>query len=151
LVAEGAARADAVYLAGLSIGRLMAPTVALVLLNGTADPLFLYAGGMGMANGRAGKPMLGAEATEAFFAAKWLRGAVPAGRGSGDHGPWQRRHGHRLPWPAAQGAMVPIAIAGGDHEWPPGAVTTFVQVIRSTAWATLGELAWAVFRTGLDP
>ena len=57
-MAEGAARADTVYLASFSNGGLTALMLALMLVNGYADPLFPSAG-MGMANGRAGEPMLG--------------------------------------------------------------------------------------------
>ena len=48
----------------------MALTLLLVLVNRMVDPLFPHARGMGSANGRAGEPMPGAEATVAFFAAR---------------------------------------------------------------------------------
>ena len=117
-----------------------------MLANGTADYLFTYAGGVGMVNGRAGEPMLGATATAAFFAARNGCGrprlladsAEPMGRGSA-----VAVAGHAGCPPG--GDVVQVTVAGGGHEWPPGAVGALGAAAGLPGPASLAELAWAVF------
>ena len=180
LVADGTARADAIYLAGFSNGGLMALTLAgrpgtvrpaglviaaatlptataagcrppvplaFVLANGTADPLFPYAGGMGMVNGRAGDPMLSAMATADFFAAGngcGARRALAASAEAMGRGSAVVVDGYAgCP---ADGRVLQVTVTGGGHRWPPGSVAALGAAAGTGGTASLAELAWSVFR-----
>ena len=120
--------------------------LALVLANGTADDLFPFAGGMGMVNGRAGEPMLGAAATAAFVAAR---------NGCGEPGPratgaeaMGRGHAVTVTGYAdcpPGGAVLQVTIDGGGHAWPSEAVRSLAAAAGLPGTASLAELAWAVF------
>ena len=103
-------------------------------------------------NGRAGEPMLSAEATAAFFAKSNGCGAQHPLADSAE----TTASGHPVTVTDYDGCppgggVFQVTLGGGGHEWPPGAVTTFGQVIRSAERATLGELAWAAFQGALEP
>ena len=125
--------------------------LALVLANGTADDLFPFAGGMGMVNGRAGEPMLGAAATAAFVAAR---------NGCGEPGPratgaeaMGRGHAVTVTGYAGcppGGAVLQVTIDGGGHAWPSEAVRSLAAAVGLPGTASLAELAWAVFAGRAD-
>ena len=125
--------------------------LALVLVNGTADDLFPYAGGVGVVNGRAGEPMLAAEATAAFVAARnGCAGPVP--RASADE-PMGRGHAVALTgWAGCPpgGAVLQVRVEGGGHDWPAEAVRSLGAAAGLPGPASLAELAAALFAGRTD-
>ncbi len=122
--------------------------LALVVANGTADPLFPYAGGMGMVNGRTGEPMLSAAATANYFAASNGCGARQALAASGEtmgRGSAVVVNGYAgCP---ANGSVVQVAVIDGGHRWPPGSVAALGTAAGSGGTASLAGLAWSMFKS----
>ncbi len=117
--------------------------LAMVVVNGTADPLFPFGGGMGMVNGRTGELMMSASATADHFA---------AGNGCG------ARHDQIVGPPISlstyadcprSGPVLSFGLIDGGHLWPADASPAFGAAAGLDHPATLSELAWTIFRARL--
>lgn len=121
--------------------------LAFVLANGTADPLFPYAGGMGMVNGRTGEPMLSAAATADYFAARNGCGAHQAVAASGESmGRGSAVVVNGYAGCPANGSVVQVTVIDGGHRWPPGSAAALGTAVGSGGTASLARLAWSTFR-----
>lgn len=126
-----------------------AAPLALVLANGTADPLFPFAGGTGMANGRVGAPMLSAAATADFFArANGCGNSEMVAPSTGATGRGEGIAVTRFAGCPRDGQVLQVTVTDGGHVWPPGAATALGDAAHAARPATLAELAWSVFRSG---
>lgn len=116
--------------------------LAVVTVNGTADGLFPFAGGMGMVNGRTGEAMLSAAATADLFAASNGCGLQASDRVSGSV---EIRDYRGCP---SSGSVLQLALIAGGHLWPADPSAAFGTAAGLDSPATLAELAWTVFDVG---